>query len=130
MGRWNPRLEFDKLSACCLDFRAFGQLSGVADVRLNMKRVTFIFVGLAMALLAFKFWRHKPSLPVTTPQLKMVTVNLEQVAKRDYATRLREIIARANSSGNKAAFGKTLIVYDNPSVNAPLFWPHGSRYLN
>ena len=106
------------------------QLSRVADVQLNMNRVTLVFVGLAMVSLAFKFRQHEPSLPVTTHQPELVTVNLEQAAKGDYATRLREIIASANSSRGKAAFGKTMIVYDNISVNAPLFWPHVSLYLN
>jgi len=87
-----------------------------------MKRVTFIFVALAMAYLAFEFWQREPLLPVATHHPKMLNVNPVQVASGDYATRLGEIIVRANSSGNKTTtFGEARLVCDNTSINTPPF---------
>ncbi|MHB8519980.1 MAG: hypothetical protein ACYDH9_04410 [Limisphaerales bacterium] len=94
------------------------QLPHDADVQFNMKKVALVFVALVVVSFAFRFWRHEPSLPVAIHPSEMVAVSFEQAARRDFASRLREIIARANSSGDKIVFGKTTIVYDT-SINAP-----------
>ena len=108
------------------DFYVRPQLPHNADVQFNMKRAALVFVVLVLVSLAFRFWQHEPSLPVAIHPSQVVAVRSEQAARGDFASRLREIIARANASGDKAAFGKTTFIYDHTSINAPPLRPNNS----
>jgi hypothetical protein len=91
-----------------------------------MKRVTLVFVALVTVSLAFRFWQHGASLPVAIRPAQTVAVSFEQVARGDFVSRLRAIIARADadSPGYKAVFGEARIVFDDCSINAPALRPN------
>ena len=90
-----------------------------------MKKVTLVLVVLIVVSVTFRFWRHEPSLLVATHPSKMVAVSFAQVARGDVASRLREIIARADTQRGNAVFGKTTIIADT-SINAPPLRPNNS----
>jgi hypothetical protein len=95
------------------------QLPTEAGFHFNMQKVTLVFIVLTAASMAFILWHREPAPPVASPQPQMMIVNTAQVARESYKARLLEIIARANSAGDKAVFGETKFVYENGSINTP-----------
>jgi len=90
-----------------------------------MKQLALVFVVLVVISVAFRFWQREPSLPVAALQPHILAVSFEHSVTGDFASKLREIIARADSQVDKAAFGKTTFFYD-ACINAPPLLPNPS----
>ena len=105
------------------------QLSSAADVQWYMNRVMAVLIFVMAGVIAFKISERVPSLPMVNVRLPVMAATSSELAKGDFASRLCEIMAKADSRAADQVFGKAMFVWDM-SRNAPPVAAGGSFCLS